>query len=200
MKIVSLVFVLSCLIFSVTAGAITIKPDNVGVAGGTFSFDLVIHDPAGADAMSFDTTINVSGPGTLTFDETGSEAVAGNSGYWIYDNSLGAVAKSIGSNEYSFGDTADNPISELLLADEIVARYAFAWDGTAGDYTFSLDLTDTDKNSAFLSDFSTELLQFTPGDFSGTSESFTVTIPEPATIMLLSLGGTALLRNRKRTT
>ncbi len=198
MKIVSFVFVLSCLIFSIPAGAVIIKPDNVGVAGGIFSFDFVIHDSDGVSAKSFDTTISVSGPGTLTFDATGSEAVEGNSGYWIHGNSLGAVAKSVGSNEYAFGDTADNPTSELLVAGEIVARYAFTWDGTVGDYTFSLDLTDSDKNSVLLSNLSTELLQFTPDSFTGGSDYFTVTIPEPATVLLFGLGGTVLLKNRKR--
>ena len=198
MKIVSFVFVLSCLVFSVPAGAVIIKPDNVGVAGGIFSFDFVIHDSSGVSAMSFDTTISVGGPGTLTFDATGSEAVEGNFGYWIHGNSLGAVAKSVGSNEYAFGDTADNPTSELLAAGEIIARYAFAWDGVVDDYTFSLDLTNSDKNSVFLSNSSTQLLQFTPGSFAGGSDSFTVNIPEPATIMLLGMGGMALLKNRKR--
>ena len=204
MKVSVWVFVLSCIVFSVPAGAVIIKPDIVDMptsSGGLFSFDFIIHDPCGVIARSFDTTISVSGPGTLTFDATAGEAVAdnstGNTNYWIYGNSLGADAKSVGGNEYSFGDTADNPTSETLYAGDIIAKYVFTWDGTAGNYTFSLDLTDTDKNSVLLSNWATEMLEFTPGEEDGGSNYFTVSIPEPATMLLFGLGGTILLRKRR---
>lgn len=199
MRIVLSVFVLGCFISSVSIGAVVIKPDNLVLPtspGGLLSFDLTIDDPAGVAAVSLQTTINVSGPGTLTFDVASSEVVESNTDYWVYNNSIGAAAIDRGSNNYEFGDGADNPSSEVLVAGEIVARYAFTWDGTEGDYTFTLNLDPT--KSSILNDatWEEEAMGFTLGDQTGGSDYFTVHVPEPATMILFGLGG-LLLRKRR---
>ena len=203
MKIVSFGFLLICLVSFIPANAaVTIEPDNVTMSGGIFSFDLVINNPDGiTNADSFQSTINVSGPGTLTLDIPTSELVANDTDYWIYgENDEALAAEAAGVNNYLFSDlfsvTATPP--ETLVAGDIMARYAFAWDETVGDYTFTVDLNDS-ASFVGLDDFTKVALAFTPGSFEGGSDSFTVNIPEPATIMLLGLGGIALLKNRKRT-
>ncbi len=204
MKSLVCVFVLSCIVFSVPAGAVVIKPDNIvlpGSAGETFSFDLTVHDPCGVTGTSFNFWVNVSGPGTLTFDEAASEAVANNTtgdpDYWIYGNSGGANARDWGSNNYEFGDDPQDTTSlEPLVAGDIMARYAFSWDGTEGDYTFSFDLANTTNN--FIADmWIAEALEFIPGDQAGGSDFFTVAIPEPVTMLLFGLGGAVLVRKRR---
>ncbi len=205
MKIVSFAFVLSCLVFFTPANAaVIIEPDNVtmpGSVGGIFRFDLVINNPDSiTNAESFQAIINVDGPGTLTLDESVSITVEDNTAYWIVDENEGAgVVAASGTNNYLFSDlfsiTATPP--ETLYTGDIMARYAFAWDGTAGDYTFTINL-DSVVSFVGLDNWTKAALEFTPGSFAGDSDSFTVTIPEPATIMLLGLGGMALLKNRKR--
>ena len=205
MKIVSFGFVLSCLVFFTPANAaVTIEPDNIVMpasAGGIFRCDLIINDPDGVtNADSFQSTINVSGPGTLTFDVDTTQLVGNETNYWIYGENEGVLAaNATGVNNYLFSDlfsiSATPP--ETLYAGDIMARYAFAWDGTVGDYTFTIDLSSA-KSFVGLEDWTKVALEFTPGSFSGTNDSFTVAIPEPATVMLLGLGGAALLKNRKR--
>lgn len=206
MKIVVSVFLLSSLVFSVPAGAtVMVEPDNLNISGGIFRFDLVINDPCGTtNALSFQSKIYVSGPGTVTLDVSSSEAVQTEADYWIKDENAGPiVAPNAGG--YRFMDTFSSSPSvtppEELFAGDIMARYAFTWD-TDGDYTFTIDL-DSALSFVLLDDLTTKVgLEFDPGDNphiidSGT-DYFTVTIPEPATIVLLCLGGTAVLKNRKQ--
>lgn len=185
--------------FSFAASNVSIAPSDMllpGSPGGLFRFDFVISNPEGVFAQGFQTTISVSGPGILTFDGTSSQAVATVVDYWIYGNSAGAAADDLGNNTYRFGDGPDNGVAQALAADDIVARYAFTWDGTQGDYTFALDL-DTRKSFVLDQFFSKQALQFTPEPYSGDSRSFTVHIPEPVTLLFLSLGAVILCRRRR---
>lgn len=212
MKVGIWIFVLSCIVFSVPAGAVIITPSDtdppvipgtnelvLGSAGDRFHFDFLISDPTGVTAVSLQTTINVSGPGILTFDAAFSEAVESDPCYWVYNNSIGAAAIDRGSNNYEFGDGADDPYLEDLVAGEIVARYAFTWDGTEGDYTFTIDL-NTSRSHVLDDSFTEQTLEFTPGLFDsfGGSDYFTLHItPEPATMLLFGLGGLFLRKKRK---
>lgn len=175
-----------------------------GSPGGLFSFDLVISEEPGIFAQAFKATIgSVSGPGVLTFDVAASEAVAAETTYWVYGNSDGATAKKTDDGTYIFGDNPREPVFEALVIDDIVARYAFTWDGVEGDYTFTLAL-DTTNSYVLLEDFfSKEALQLPAGNWysypiiSADSSSFTVHIPEPISLVLLGLGGLVLLKQRR---
>lgn len=198
-KVAILAFVLSCVIFSGPAEGVEITPIIVSMPdlpGELFSFDFVISDPMGLSAQVFQATISVSGPEVLTFDTTESEAVANATGYWVFGNSLEAVAMDLGNNSYSFDDGPSNAVAEPLATEDIMARYAFTWDGTVGDYTFTLDL---DINKSFIQDesFTKQALQFSSGQYPGDSDYFTVHIPEPTTLILIGLGGLVLLRKRR---
>lgn len=203
MKKAILVFVLSCVTVSMPAWGVQITPSNIvmpGSPGGLFSFDFVISNPAGVSAQSFQATVGVSGPGTLTFDSTASEEVDVEAAYWVFENSAGATALNPSSNSYQFGDGPDNGVAQALAVDDIMARYVFTWDGTAGNYTFTLDL---DTRNSFIQlpiTFETEALQFSQGQYEGNSNSFTVAlpIPEPATLITFGLCGAFLLKKRKR--
>lgn len=203
MKKSMLVLLLVCsLSLSMPArGEVVITPSNVQLptaAGEDLSFDFVIIDPFGVSAVSFQNTLTLSGPGTLTFDIAGSEGVGSNPAYWAFDNSVGAVARDLGGNVYDFGDGANDPTFEVLLAGDIIARYVFEWDGTAGDYIFSMDLANTTANNVLnFNTWMSDPLAFDPGIYPGDSDSFTLTlVPEPATLMLFGLGG-LLLRKRR---
>lgn len=201
MKSATIVFLLGCSIFTGLARAVLITPSNMVLpttSGESFSFDFVVSNPLSTSAQAFQSTIGVSGPGTLTFEGSTSEAVDAAAGYWVFGNSAGATTIDLGSNSYQFGDGPDDGVAQLLAADDIMARYTFTWDGTVGDYTFTLDLDTTD--SSILNDsFQTEAVTFTSGSYTpGTAAgSFIVSIPEPATLMLLGLGASVFLRKRK---
>ena len=210
----NIVFMLSLILGSIVclpAEAVMLTPSNVVIptlSGETLRFDLIIDgDPLGYLAASYQSTISVSGPGGLAFDVATSQAVVTidtiDQDYWIVGNSAGVFAFDLGGNNYLFGDGPSNPGIETLLTGDIMARYAFTWDGTVGDYTFTLDL-DIEK-SLLLNGitYGTDALEFTSGQYSGDDTSFTVsTIPEPASIMLLVFGATLLrkpksIKNRK---
>jgi len=198
----NIVFVLSLILGSIVclpAEAVMLTPSNVVIptlSGETFSFDLIIDaDPAGYSATGYQSLISVSGPGGLSLDSATSQAVATNADYWITGNSAGAGAIDRGGDNYEFGDVPDDSTAETLLAGDIMARYAFTWDGSVDDYTFTLD-PDTAKSFTLNSFWSKDSLEFTSGEYSGDDTSFTVHIPEPASIMLLVFGA-GLLRKSK---
>ena len=172
--------------------------------GGLFSLDLVISEEPGIFAQAFKATIgSVSGPGVLTLDVAASQAVAAETAYWVYGNSTGAIAEETDDGCYTFSDGPDNGVAEALIIDDIVARYAFTWDGVEGDYTFTLAL-DTTNSYVLLEDFfSKEALQLPTGNWydypiiSADGSSFTVHIPEPISLVLLGLGGLVLLKQRR---
>lgn len=182
-------------------GAIVIEPNVVampGSAGETFSFDYAVNDPMGRSAAAYNSRISVSGPGTLTFDATGCAAVADNDDYWLSGGiGMGVTTFDFGGGIYEFGDGPDDALPRALSVGDIMARYSFTWDGTPGDYTFTLN---TDPYYSFILNavYDPEALQFTPGDYTGQGDSFTVTIPEPSTVVLLALGGAGLLKRRRR--
>lgn len=177
---------------------VVVTPLNIVMptaSGDTFSFDLVIDDAMGVEVGGFGSTFSVSGTG-LTFDASASEDVVDDQGYWAFGNSVGAFAEDKGNNVYAFTDNSNDPGIVPLSDGDVVARYSFIWDGTVGDYTFSMDF-DTTKSYALIDGWDTQALEFTPGQHSGDTSSFIVTIPEPATLMLMCLG-TMVLRSRKK--
>jgi len=198
-KLMILAFALVCIVETIPVCGVELTPSNVVLptsTGGLLSFDLVISSTApDVNVALFQCTIGAS-PGGLTLDDVSSEAVSTETGYWIYGNSAGANAESLGGNKFRFGDSPDVSFAEILLAGDIMARYFFIWDGVANDHTFTLDL-DTSESYIWLDDFSTEALQFNRGDYPGGDNSFTVTIPEPTTVCLLGLGALNLLQKRR---
>jgi len=197
-KLAIFLFLLSCGVFCGTTRGVEVQPTIVQMPsspGELFSFDLVISTEPNPLAQAFKATIDsVTGPAgfVLTFDIPSSQAVSGESAYWLYTNSDGATAIGSGVGPYTFGDNPHNGEAQELTVDEVMARYAFTWGGVEGDYTFTFNL-DTAMSYILLEDLSSkEALQLSEG-----SNSFTVHIPEPATLVLLSLGGLILLKQRR---
>jgi hypothetical protein len=198
-----MIFVLllvGCISLSMPAqGQITIEPTNVQLptaAGEDFVFDLAISDPCGVSAQSFQSTISITGSG-LTIDGPSSENVDGEADYWLFGNSAGAAALDNLDDTYTFGDGPDDGIAQALAVDDLMARYIFEWDGTPGDFVFTLV---TDISSSFVQDgsFASHSLALEPGLLTPSGENgFTVYIPEPATLMLFGLGSAVLLRKRR---
>ena len=198
---------ISCGVFCGKTRGVEIKPSIVLMPGSTgelFSFDLVISEEPIISAQGFQATIgSISGPSVLTFDVAASEAVSGETAYWVFGNSAGATAIDNSDGSYTFGDGPGNGVAELLVIDDIMARHSFIWDGTEGDYTFTFDL-GTDNSYIQLDDFvSKKDLHLPVGDWhyypiiSADSSSFTVYIPEPTTLILMVMGGLALLKQRR---
>jgi hypothetical protein len=195
-KLLTLLCVLSCGILCEQTRGAEIQPSVVlmpSSPGEPFSFDLVISQDPGITSQGFQAIISsVSGPGGLTFNIPYSVTVAIDTDYWLYGNSAGVTAIDNGDGSYTFGDGPGNGIAQAPMVDDIVARYAFIWDGTEGNYTFTFDL-DTAMSYFLLEDLSSkEALQL-----SGGGDSFNVYVPEPATLALLGLGCLVLLKHRK---
>lgn len=197
-KFAIFLFLLSCGVFCGTTRGVEVQPTIVQMPispGEPFSFDLVISTDPNPLAQAFQATIDsITGPVgfVLTFDIPSSEAVSGESAYWLYGNSAGAAAIGSGDGPYTFGDGPNNEFAQPLVTDNIVARYAFTWDGPEGDYTFTFDL-DTAMSFILLEDLSSkEALQLSEG-----GDSFTVHIPEPTSLVLLGLGGLVLRKQRR---
>ena len=200
-------FLLTCAVFSGTTSGVIVEPSVVTMpasSGDLFSFDLVISQDPAVSAQSFQATVaGISGPGLLTFDVGASEAVATQPLYWVYQNSAGVTAIDKGDGSYTFGDGPEDGLAQALAAGDIMARYAFTWDGTEGDYTFTFNF-DTASSFVQLEDFTKQALQLPTGEWytypivAADSSSFTVNIPEPATLVLFTVGGLVLLRRRAR--
>lgn len=205
MKVSVFLFVLSCVvIFSVPARSnVIITPTNVSTPfspGGQLSFDFGfdIDNAIGVLAQGFQSTINVTGPGVLTLDVTSSQNVDSIADYWVYGNSDGATAIDNGGGSYTFGDSPEDANEQPLAPVDIMGRYVFTWDGTEGDYTFTLGL-DTSESFILNEFFVKEALELDRGQYTGGSDYFTLHLaPEPATLMLLGLGTAVLLRKVKR--
>ncbi len=197
---------LICIALSAIAFGVEIKPTNISIPspGGIFSFDFVVNTPIGQEAQFVQLTIdNVSGgPADLTFDTSASEAVEMNPDYWAFGNSIGATAQSLPGGSYSFDDGANNPPT-ATINDKILARFAFIWDGTVDDYTFTLDL-NIDNSYVYLDNFQSSPITLPTGQWytepiiGATDSIFTIHIPEPATMLFLSLGGIFVLKRRKK--
>jgi hypothetical protein len=190
-KTIVAAFMMGCLIFPVQAQCVVsavITPSNVVLpitAGEILSFDFVVLDVMAINATSFKATISVSGPGLLTLDKPDSAAVTDEGAYWVHGNSYGVIIGTPSGDSYSFGDNPLNGVPEPLATDDIMARYVFIWDGTEGDYTFILNLNT---------------LGFTPGSsYPGTYNSFTITIPEPSSLLIFVFGSSAVLLKRRGT-
>jgi hypothetical protein len=192
------------IILSTTAIGVEIEPTNVSIPspGGIFSFDFVVTPQSPAAQFVQLTIGGVSGPaGGLTFNVGASEAVETNPDYWAFGNSVGATAQSIGSS-FRFDDGADNPPT-AAINNKIIGRFAFTWNGAVGDYIFSLDRS-TASSYVYLENFTTVPVTLPAGQWytnpviNATDSSFTIHIPEPATMLLLSLGGIFTLRKRKK--
>jgi len=208
-KTVIVALILSCTLFSGQATGIVITPSNVLLPSGPgdlFSFDLIVEELTSSfDAKGFQSTVELGGPGILTFDEIACENVSSDIDYWLVGNSAGANARDLGSNVYEFGDGPNQGNGPLGDKDSIVARYVFSWDGTDGLYTFTFDFADLNKNYVLglPPDYPSYPLQLPEGQWysdpivSATDNSFTVSIPEPAALMLFGLGSLTLLRKRK---
>jgi hypothetical protein len=179
---------------------VTITPTNVQIpelAGENFSFDFAISDPCGVSARAFQSTIAVSGLGTLTFDSISSRALETEADYWLFGNCYGALIMDNLDGTYTFGDDPCNAIPQALAVGDLMARYTFEWDGTPGDYTFTIDL-DTSESLIMGSSYNIQALAFDPGVYPGDASSFTVTmpIPEPATVLVLGFGAVVLRKRR----
>ena len=190
--------VLLTVFVSVHADAAVLTIGNVSkpiYPGQLLSFDLLVSDPADLTATAFQATLHVDTPG-LTFRSDFSENVTSDSDYWIYNNSAGIWAQQLETDTFRVSDSPDSPSSEMLITDDIVARYVFTWNGSEEIYTFTLDL-DTTQSYFLLPDITYQALQFDPGQLPGGEDYFSINlIPEPATLALLALGGIMLRRKK----
>lgn len=222
-KIVVLASAVSCAVCAVPAQGVLIEielcnvtptpvetqasPCTVPISpGGVFSFDLAISDATPPDilAQGFQAIIGVSrsdGSGGLTGYQVTSPTAATDTEYWLCGNSAGAVFIDHGDGSYTFGDSPDNAVPQLLQAGDIVARYEFTWDGTWDFYTFTLD-PDAARSFVLDDSFGKQPLDFSvPEDPEecpvSSGNSFTVFIPEPSTLILIGLGGLFLWKRRR---
>jgi hypothetical protein len=187
------------------ANAVEVIPGNFSSDGGVVSFDLIVSGDAGVSVVAEQITLDtISGPSALTLNALASEAVKNDAQYWLAGNSPDPFAADAGGGSYTFSDSPGNTASETVLLDDVVARFAFNWDGTIGDYTFTFDL---DPSASFLTadDFvSSYSLQFPTGDWAEfpvvdpIANGFVLhlPVPEPATIAFFGLAGLAILRKR----
>jgi hypothetical protein len=190
---------------SATAFGIEVKPANFSSPspGGVFSFDFIVTSAPSQPALGVQLTIaSVTGTG-LDFNSIESKKVTSNSLYWVFNNSVGAEAFPSGSS-FVFGDGANDPTSETIQVGDIIARFAFNWNGAAGDHTFNLN-RNIANSFVFLDNFNNDSVALPAGQWyaspiiSATDSSFTVhLVPEPVSIVLFGLGGLAVFRKLRQ--
>jgi len=211
MKAAMSAFVFCCI--TVPAWAVVITPSDVVLPtspGELFSFDLVVKKfPSSFGAKGCTSTIDVSGPGILTFNVASSKAVSNDPSYWLYQNSGGVNTGPPGSSKkHWFADGPNQDEGILGAKDTIVARYTFNWDGTEGLYRFTFDFENLNENFVFVfvgppQHYVSYPLKLPHGNWysdpivDADNSSFTVAIPEPNALMLFVLGGSILLKKRK---
>jgi hypothetical protein len=199
---------LVCIVLSATAFGVEVKPANISIPsspGGTFSFDFIVTNPPSQAAYTAQLTINRawSNPPDLTFNTSASQSVLSNTSYWVWNNSQGTPAVDNGDGTYTFGDGPENAIAESINNGDILARFAFTWNGTTGNYEFILD-KDTTNSFVRLADFSKAGFTLPTGQWftspivGATDSSFTIHIPEPVTVLLFGIGGLFVLRKHKK--
>jgi hypothetical protein len=186
-----------------------VKPANFSIPspGGIFSFDFVVTSPPSQAAYTSQLTIIRSwvNPPDLTFNTSASNSVLSNTSYWVWNNSQGTPATDNGNGTYTFGDGPENSIAEQINNGDILARFAFTWNGTPGNYEFILDNAGVANSFVRLADFSKAGFTLPTGQWysdpiiSATDSSFTVhLVPEPASMLLFGLGGLTALRKLRQ--
>ncbi len=167
---------------------VTDLPSN---SGDSFAFNLLYND-SDISAVSFQATINITAGDTsaLALDITASQQINTDSNYWLFNNSGQAKIQQPQVGSFVFSDFANNGLATPLTQAKILARYEYVWDGTEDTFTFTLDNDIID--SSLLVNFQDEPVELDTND-----NSFSVFIPEPATLLLLTIGSAVLLKNKK---
>ena len=203
---------LACLaLASASAGAAELKIDeNDGPHGGVpddgygwfkwngpvhpgdpIWFDVLVNDAMGDRAQNIQITLSVVpvATGAITFDAAESEAVENDVSYWVFGDSVGAGALDLGSDTYQFGDSPDSGVAESLINGDIVARFAFTWDGVVDDYLVTVD-TGLSNTSILDENFETVAPSWV-------SNPVMLHVPEPTTVAIIAVGSLAALRRRR---
>ncbi len=151
-------------------------------AGDSVWFDVLIDDPMGEWAQNIQLTFFIEplGIDSLAFDAPKSQAVENDPDYWLLGNSDGAGALDLGEDKYQFGDNPEDGMPVSLGVDDIAARFAFTWDGNAGDYSVTVD---TEITNTYIMDEG-----FNSAAPSWVASQVTLRVPEPATVLLLVVG------------
>lgn len=203
MRSVFLIFI----VLSTTTFGVEVEPVNISIPsspGEIFRFDFEVTSPPTQAAYLSQLTIirSWTNPPDLSFNTIASQSVSSNTSYWVWNNSQGALAVDNG-NRYIFSDRPENNIAESINNGDILARFAFTWNGTPGNYQFFID-TDITDSFVRLADFSNASFTLPTGQWysdpiiSATSNSFTIRIiPEPTSLILIALGGLTILRKRR---
>jgi hypothetical protein len=201
---------LAGIVLSAPVWGVEVKPVNFVMPspGGILSFDFIVTGAPGQSAYSsqltIDTVDQISSTSHLVFNIDASEEVSSNPDYWLYGNSAGASAVNNGDGSYTFGDGPDNPPISAINVGDIIARFSFDWDGTQGNYKFTLDQS-TINSFVLLENFSSAGFSLPAGQWysspviDAAADSFTVNlIPEPVSIVLFGLAGLVILRKHRR--
>jgi hypothetical protein len=184
---ISSVFALNAPAAVLTAN-VTDLPSN---PNDTFAFDLLYKDSP-ISAVSFQSTVKITQGdiSALTLDITSSEQIESDSNYWLFNNSGQVKALQSEPGAFVFSDFSDDGLAVQITQAMTLAHYVFIWDGTEDTFTFTLDTDVVD--SSLLVNFQDE-----PVELDSTDNSFSVLIPEPASLLMLALGSAAMLKNKK---
>ena len=164
-------------------------------SGDLIWFDVLIRGASeGKSAEAGQVTVSMEllgAAGGLVFDSLTSEAIDADARYWLFGNSVGAVAMDLGSGRYQFGDGPDNPPFAPVEAGDILARFVFEWHGAPNQLEAYQVSVYTDTADTFL------LQDFVTTAPNWVANPVILAVPEPSTVALLVCGALALLRSRR---
>jgi len=174
---------------STATGQLTFNIRLVSDESDTFGFDLfstqVLIREMISDGMEASFTLNES---ETEFEGPAKEA------YWIENSIAGSANASSIGGEFRYTDFVELGDAFVPSVNDVVAAFAIDFEVTNAD---QFGIYEVAPGNAAFNFFSRDLIIITPTNLTPATFELGPPIPEPATILLLLAGASAVIRRRR---